>query len=638
MSKESNFNIKNIIIKAAIILLVSIAAGLLGEVFFNLKVLTLSEADKGKQSVDMSVLYTEGFEMVDGSLVMTGHPAMICVNRSAEYLSKLEYSYTYDKDFTATVRLFNSDEAIAAMAPINIYDGNNLAFDTSEVEIDNTVKYMDIVFEPNAMGIKIDNISYDNEFNFSGRRMLAVMIFVGILGFLVAFSGLLEDRLEYVFLVVATGVCVAMVFTFPTQKVSWDEAHHFNQAYRLGLGNEIVITPEISYYGDDGRVSSLLYPRSEEEFEDIEVYMDGSAIYDKESPNNQVIKGGFSSLSNVGHIPSAIGISIGRLFKLPLSALYYMGKLFNALCYVFVTFLALRKLTIGKRIMTAMALMPTLLFLASVYSYDAVVNAFVFLGLATFFTELGDKDKYMSWKSYIIFLVSVAVASAVKMVYAPLLLLLLALPKEKFKDKKTLIIMKYGIFILCLAIVAVMIVPMLINPSVRGDSRGGATDAGGQLGFIFGAPLAYAKILVKSIMSTAVSYLAGDGTFGTMAHYASVHVGGITTLLMAFVAFTDTPSFKLGKWTRVVMAGVIFVIICFVWTALYISFTPVGNSAINGVQGRYFVPIIFPLMLLFNTDKIKCEIPAKVYNLIIVAVPVLLSYSVIAHKVISYCL
>lgn len=642
MSKELknnplNGDVKNIIIKATLVLVIALVAGLLGEVFFNLKVLTLPDSEKGRQTVALEGLYTEGFVYQDGTLIMNDKPAMIRVDKSSSYLSKLEYSYILDRDFNATVRVFDSDAAVTAMTPSHYVDGNNVAFDVSEVVVDGTVKYLDIVFDDNAIWIQVNEIAYDNDFNFSGRRMLAVMIFVAVVAFLVAFRGLLEDKLEYVFLVVASGVCLAMVFTFPTQKVSWDEAHHFKQAYTIGLGYDIVVSPEVAYYGNDSAVSSLMYPKSEEEFEEIEDYMDSSAIYDKESPDNQVIKSGFNSLSNVGHIPSSIGITLGRIFKLPLSSLYYLGKLFNALTYVFVTFLALRKLTIGKRIMTAMALMPTPLFLASVYSYDAVVNAFVFLGLATFFAELGDREKYMSWKSYIVFLASVAIASAVKMVYAPLLLLLLILPKEKFKDKKTLIVMKYGIFILCLAIVAVMIVPMLINPSVRGDSRGGATDAGGQLAFIFGQPLAYAKILIRSIVSTMVSYLAGDGTFGTMAHYAYVYVSSITTLLLAFVTFTDTPSFKLGKKARIIMAGVVCIIICFVWTALYISFTPVANPGINGVQGRYFIPIIFPLLLLFNTDKVKCEIPNKIYNVIVVMVPVLLSYMIIMHKVISYC-
>ncbi len=636
-NSDNSLNLKQIIIKAIIVLVVSVVCGLLGEVFFNLKVLRLSDVEKGKQDFDLSTIRTEGFELKDGKLTMTKMPAMISVDRSVSYLSKLEIDYTFDRDFTATVRLFNSQAAVDAMTPAYVRDANNKGFGMTEIVIDNSVQYVDVIFDDNAMGITIDSVAYDNEFNLSGRRMLCVMIFVAMAMFLILFHKLLATRLEVVFAFLATGLCVAMVFTFPTQKVSWDEANHFYYAYHLGFGDEIVSTPELRYYSSDDAVSTLFYPKSEDEYEALEDFLRGSKIYDEGAEGNQVVKTSFSKLSSVGHIPSNIGIRIGRLFKMPFSTLYYMGKLFNALVYIWVTYLALKKLTIGRRIMTVMALMPTTLFLASSYSYDATVNAFVFLGLATFFAEYGDRERYMSWKNYIIFLVSVAIASAVKMVYAPLLLLLLIMPKDKFKDKKTLILMKYGIFILCFVILAVMIVPMLINPSVRGDSRGGATNAGGQLSHILGNPVGYASLLLKSIAYTAPSFLLGDGIFGTMAHFTAVRFSNITTMLLIFVVFTDTPSFKLGKKARVIMAGVCFVIICFVWTAMYISFTPVGHVAINGVQGRYFIPILFPLLLVLNSDKFKNEMPDKVYNLIIVLVPVLLSFSAIGYNAIRGC-
>ena len=34
-----------------------------------------------------------------------------------------------------------------------------------------------------------------------------------------------------------------------------------------------------------------------------------------------------------------------------------------------------------------------------------------------------------------------------------------------------------------------------------------------------------------------------------------------------------------------------FATLCLVWTALYLSFTPVGADVIRGVQGRYYLPV-----------------------------------------------
>lgn len=626
-------------IKAAIIICVSVLIGFAAELVFNFKVMRLDEGNKGVTVISMEGLYTEGFELRGGKLVMTGDAGRIRIDKSSNYVSKLGYTYSLGKDFNSAVRIYPTADAEAEGSFIDILDRNNRALTCSEVKIDNSVSYIDIIFAEDAKGIEISSISYDNAFNLSGRRMAAVITFSLIALFLIFYIRIVENRLEYAFLAVGFLTCIAMVFTFPAQKVSWDEAYHFNHSYRMGLGNDIVITPEVKYYGDDNAVATLMFPQTEAEFDGIEDYMDSSRIYDKNAEENEVVKGSFGKLSDVGHIAGALGISIARLLRMPLSVVYLFGKIFNVLLYVIVTFFAIKRAKVGKRLLTLAALMPTTLFLASVYSYDATLNAFAFLGLSYILSELAEKDRLITWKSYIIFVVSMFIVCVIKMVYAPLLLLLLALPNEKFKDKKTKYIMKYGIFILCIAVVIVMVLPMLLNPSATGDSRGGATSGSGQLQHIFGNPVGYAKILLLSIVSSTVDFTVGNGIFGTFAHYDFFPFGGYITVLTVFVALTDTPrEKKLGTKLKLLMAAVVFIVVCFIWTAMYISFTPVGNPGINGVQGRYFLPVVIPLLLLFNTDRIQNNIPDRWYNLVALCAPVLITYSMVAYKAIAYCI
>ena len=633
--------IKDIIVnnykKLIIIVATAIVVGILGELFFNLKSFTVPDDERGRISVALDSLETDGFQLVDGKLVMTGETAIIKYRKNMSHVSRFEYTYTIGKDYHATVRFYPSEQNLVDGNCIAMYDGNNRAFTTSESKIDSPVAQIEVIFESDAKGVVIEDVSIDNSFNFSHRRMLAIALMVIIVMFLLLYRDLIEKKIEYGFLVVAFCSCIALIYTFPAQKVSWDEAYHFNMAYNMGIGGDRIITPETEYFGSEDAVSTLMYPLSEVEFDSIEDYMDSSNLYDKTDDDNQVVKAGFGSITNIGHLPSSIGISIGRLFKLPLSDLFYLGKLFNALTYIAITFFAIRKITIGKRILTAIAVMPTTLFLASVYSYDALLNAAVFLGLAYYFSELTDREKYMSWKSFLIFVGTIGLASAIKMVYAPLFLLLLTLPKDKFKDTKSKLVMKYGIFIVCIAVVAIMIVPMLLDPSTRGDSRGGAVDAGGQLAFIFGQPLSYAKILVGNILSTGSRYLIGDGIFGTMAHYSNIKYGGYIALFLAFVIITDSSDYHLSLKLKSFLAVVVLIIICFVWTALYISYNPVGSLTINGVQGRYFMPVTLLLYLIINTDKVRNDMSKKLYHSIVLGLPTVFTFSIVIYKVISYC-
>ena len=49
-------------------------------------------------------------------------------------------------------------------------------------------------------------------------------------------------------------------------------------------------------------------------------------------------------------------------------------------------------------------------------------------------------------------------------------------------------------------------------------------------------------------------------------------------------------------------------------TALYISFTPLGHSTINGCQARYLVPMLAPLLLLVTGQRFNIIKNKTIYN------------------------
>ncbi len=622
--------------KAVIILLISVVLSLLAEVVWNLDILTIEKAGRGIRMIPMEQLYTEGFDYENGVLKMTGTQGVILIDTPCSYVNKLEYTYQYGYDFTAIVRIHPTADAAETQSFIDIADGNNRILTTSEVKVEQSFDHVDLIFPEGIEGIEIHSISYDNSFHLSGRRMLAVGSCIALILFILLCGDIIEKRLEYGFLAVGLTTCIAMVFTFPAQKVSWDEAFHFRHAYEIGLGYPVVLSPEVQYYGDDGAVASLLYPRTAQEFNSLEAGLNQSNLYDKDGEENQIKQTGFAALNDVGHIASAVGITIARLFHFPLTTVYRFGKLFNALLYIGVVFFAIRRAKIGKGLLTTVALMPTPLFLASSYSYDATLNAFAFLGLSYLLSEFAERDSKITWKRYAVIMGAIFIASCIKLLYAPLFLLLLFLPKEKFKDKKTMYLMKLGILAVCGVLLAIMLLPTLLTPSqVEADSRGGATSTGGQLAVIFGNPVGYAKLLVMQILYSAVDFTVGNGIFGTFAHYGYFPFSGFFTVLMVFMAVTDTDHGKLRIRERIGILAVVMLIVCFIWTAMYISFTPVGAATINGVQGRYFIPVVIPLLLALQSGQVENRIPKRIYYSIALGGPMLLTYSVILYKVLA---
>lgn len=623
--------------KLLLILLLSIAVSFLAELAFNYKVLRLPKEERGRKEIALESLYTEGFELQEGKLVLVQPAGLIRLEQNQSYVRYLDYTYSFDYDFTAVIRIF-PDAETAGDVYLEQADGNNQLLSCSEVPISRAADHIDLLFPEGIQGIEITGLAFDNSFHLSERRMLAVGTLCGLILFVIAFLNLLDSKLEYAFLVIGITTCVTMIFTFPAQKVSWDEAWHFSRSYQLGIGTKLVMTQEAAYYGDDSAVASLLYPRTEDEFNSLDENLNQSDIYGKNGGESHRIPSSFRGLNDIGHIASAVGISFAKLIHLPFALVYRFGKLFNALFYLGITFFAIRRARLGKRLLTMVALMPTPLFLASSYSYDATLNAFAFLGVSYILSELAERETPITWKRYAVFVVSIFLASAIKMLYAPLLLLLLLLPKEKFRNDETRYMMKFGILLVCAILLSVMLLPTLLTPaSVEADARGGATSTSGQLAVIFGNPLGYAKLLLLQIVTYAVDFTTGNGIYGTMAHYGYFPFSGFITVLCTFVVLTDTSEKGLRRRDRVLMAGIVLLIVCFIWTAMYISFTPVGADTINGVQGRYFIPIILPLLLLFQTGRIENRIPARIYNAVVLLAPMLFTYTVVLYKVVANC-
>ena len=82
-----------------------------------------------------------------------------------------------------------------------------------------------------------------------------------------------------------------------------------------------------------------------------------------------------------------------------------------------------------------LALMPEPMMLAGAYSYDPTVTAFLWLSFAGIL-EAALGGRKMDWKAYALIVLYLFWGCRVKAVYAPLILLGLMIPAEKFRSKR----------------------------------------------------------------------------------------------------------------------------------------------------------------------------------------------------------
>lgn len=624
-----NNNIKKNCIKWVVLIAVSVVVCVLMELVFNYKLIFIGASDRGVFSVDMEEISYTGFELKENVFVATGEEhAVIRIEKPIKYLGRLSYNRSMGTDTRTFINVYSGGGGV----PTELIDANNRCIHLSEQVINGPVEYIEMVFEEPYQGMEISGITYDNTINFSWRRMLLFAAGVSIVMFLLLFRKTVGEHIEYAFAYIVLAMGLVMALGFPVQKVSWDEEYHFTSAYNLTF-SKVVMTPEIIYYGDAWETGSLMYPKSEKEFAQFKEFLDGSDIYNYDN-EEQVQKGGFMGLSSIGHIPSAVGMNIARLFKLPLSYLYIFGRVFNLLFYAACCFFAIKYMKLGKRILTVVALMPTNLFLACVYSYDATINGLLFLATAIILSDIADEKAVFNWKKYVLTMGLIFVASAIKIVYIPFVLLILIMPKDRFKTKKDMLIMK-GLIIAGVVFAAALLLFFVdLADFMSGDLRGGDVNVAGQVEYILANIPAVVVLVVKSIISSFVSYSVGNGAYGLVGQWGEFPFEILIIVSMCVIVLTDSSELMLNIKSRVGVALIMLATTVVVWLSMYIVFTPVGVPWIGGVQGRYFAPLRVPFYLLFALPFVKLKIPKALHNAAVLLVPVVLNCGILA---VAFC-
>lgn len=631
--------------KWLIILSVSIFIGILGEVVYNFPI----EKKSDYQYIEVSSVALENASIVEGSkFFLKSGISTLTFSIDKQYVDKLTYEYQCDDDQTVLPEIIiqtydddgNTTEEI-------VYDINNMALRSSTINIRKIVDKIIIKTDMNEEGVKISNIAIDNTKNCSIYRILFFFLCsFYILLFIFIWLKKINISLEGLFVLISLTVGTVTISAMPVQRIGMDEEIHFGRAYfflESLKGDETISYPsgigELLDRGDTNWPYHI--PESEEELKEQSNYRDRTCDYQNqdasivwETKENEYRCG----LPLYTYVFQWLMIKIGMLLKLPFSIVYNLGRMGSLLVYSIVIYFAIRHLTRGKRILFVLALMPTSMLSAMTYSYDVWVNAFSFLGTSYLLEEWFGKAEKINYKNCAIMISAFVLASLPKAVYIPLLLLAIFIPKEKFRSRKEKYIFMGLVSAAVLMMLSTFVLPTIISPAqVSSDIRGGDTSVGRQLQYIFSNPLNYAELLLCSIKDTFFSYTIGIEGLGRMGHYTTLANETCMTIAICYSVFADCNDDKeqnIYGWQRAMIYGVCFGVICLIWTALYLSFTPVGNNSIAGVQGRYYLPVTVWILWGLRNTKIKSSIEKHKDNIILASMNLVIILPIIYQVII----
>ena len=428
--------------------------------------------------------------------------------------------------------------------------------------------------------------------------------------------------IEKKYLYIALIFGILFVFIVPPFQ-SPDEDSHFKKAYQVSKGK---LYPEVkkNVIGNYFPTEMLNYIKTKTKYigNRDKKYKYSEMVLDQYTKLNYEERK-FTSYSTVSVTPiaylvpatgiifSKICAKIFDLESVNTAYMLYFARFFSIIFMSFIMYLSIKITPVFKRTFAVFGLIPMVIFLGSVISYDSLLISLTTLALSIILKITYDDKLKKVPNNYIITLILIGVVLLnVKGLYFLLYILLFLIPVKKVGNIKKMTRIALIIILSILAISLVIKIPFLLLPKIKTD----VNYASKQLDFVIHNPIKYSGILIDNIINQRFFQLSSIvGVFGLIDTYNPFVIICFTYIWLIMVSISDGVCDKIkinGKFKILLIIYILFIIIS-VYSAMYINWTPainghkIGEADISGVQGRYFLPILLPILLLFSNKKIK---------------------------------
>lgn len=295
---------------------------------------------------------------------------------------------------------------------------------------------------------------------------------------------------------------------------------------------------------------------------------------------------GAAFYSPLGYLPQAAAMAVGRWVGLGPLGLMYAGRLGNAVAAICILSWALKLLPVGREAALLFGLLPMALAEYASVSPDATIIAGGFLlgaiGIRT--QTLGWMSRWHSWVA----VVAGAAVCSVKPVYAPFLMVGLPAVWQRGSINWRLLRRSLPILLVPPAITAAWLAAsawLMMRPAHANPPE--------QIAFIIQHPAEFLLVVVNTIHEfwRYLSYSA-IGVLGWLTVWLPpvaylLPLVGFGICALAEVAENQSTAFFTAWNFLMTLSAVILIIM-----ALYLD-SPVGSPAALGIQGRYFLPLLW---------------------------------------------
>lgn len=426
----------------------------------------------------------------------------------------------------------------------------------------------------------------------------------------------LNNNLTKVWLVLALSAGLLCVFVIPPLHGN-DEIVHFPRAYHIHEGflwNKHLggydyggyVLPQIKQFNDDFRSQVQNSNPSRAKLEQFKRQYSHERLDHSSSEREPLAFTSAGVYSAWSYLPAVIGVKIADTLSLPLIWYVYLARIMCLLVWVGLTYLALKFLPFGRPLLFAVALLPTSIVQATTMGMDGLVNGLSWFIIALTLAVLSKKVKARPLILTVLAVLSTYLATT-KQGYVLISALPLLIPAASYPfSKKVANIMRvgFGFFLILLSFWYFRQTAPIADIMHFIQRPGLFVDSAAQWRYILQHPLAVLSMILLHPFSFGYGGIYA-GVVGVLTNRL-VHLPIVTIALLYFgmmIAALGSKKDKIAKAdlrrAQVGAALVLFGTFVLINLALYVSFTQVGFKRVEGIQGRYFLPLL-PLIAVWT--------------------------------------
>lgn len=431
-----------------------------------------------------------------------------------------------------------------------------------------------------------------------GAFAVATLIIIAILA---TFLGDRKLKREDLFLLIGIPISILfLVFILPLNVP--DEFYHYKVSTKISM---------FQIFNQN-----IMIPSNLEEY-NLYTLFNNNVSYDNLIPAES---GGYHPIL---YAFSGFGLWLSKLLQLSPIAGLYMGRSANLILYLIVGYYIVKKIPMAKFLMIIYLLNPMFLQQAASFSADALINIFSMLFIS-YVLYIRYEKKNIETKDFIILLTSYMVVFAGKYAYFLLVLLFILIWKE-LKDyilehKKQAIIITLIIVIIGVCWLVYTNIPKeQIVENIKSETPQ-STES--KLLHILKNPTYILPIYFNTLLTKFDSYLT---TFlGAYLGPLTIAITPVYTIIYAIIlvlaVFMDKEKHELDKKSKIINIIIFILTFHIILAGLYLGWGVITDTIIQGVQGRYFIPIVILLLLAMvrkkNIALTKMELPILIVLLV----------------------